>query len=313
MSRVDYYRPSGRAPLWGALLALIVAAISATALGAVYGYATAKIPFVYLNFVLTLGFGISLGFLVGLGTHLGKVRSTALSLFIAVCAALYSQYAQWAVWFYVSGRSATLAIEPFQLWQRLVEVNGQGAWHLGSWRPLDLWLWIVWGLESATVVICAVLLPTLTTATTPFCERCRRWIDADEVWGPFAPPDTHQQLVELLERGDLDALLRLLHPHTHAQHYAFLQIEQCTKCNRVAYLSVTERTFEPDDDGRPEKADKAVIEHLGINGDTAQKIRATAKQAGISPHNAIAEGVPLTPMRPVAQDPHMPTTESGDS
>lgn len=95
----NYYKPSGKfSPIAFAYL-LLVCAIIMPILGTIYAYATWYIPIIYVNFLITFGFGVSISFAVSLLViRLGKVRNYGLSALFAVIASLVAYYSQWVVW-----------------------------------------------------------------------------------------------------------------------------------------------------------------------------------------------------------------------
>ena len=76
----NYYKPSGKFSPIAFVYLLLVCAIVMPILGTIYAYATWYIPIIYVNFLITFGFGVSISFVVRLLViRLGKVRNYGLS------------------------------------------------------------------------------------------------------------------------------------------------------------------------------------------------------------------------------------------
>src|SRR5205085_6856631 len=93
-----YYKPSGKFTLSGVALGLAAGVINGLILAFVYSYLISYIPFVYLNFLFTIGYGLLLGFIVGSMMRWGKVRNAWIGASVALVVALVSLYFSWAVW-----------------------------------------------------------------------------------------------------------------------------------------------------------------------------------------------------------------------
>src|SRR4051794_39520539 len=93
-----YYKPSGKFTFSGVALGLAGGFINGLILALVYAYLISYIPFVYLNFFLTIGYGLLLGFIVGSVMRWGKVRNSWVGAMVALVVVVISLYFSWAVW-----------------------------------------------------------------------------------------------------------------------------------------------------------------------------------------------------------------------
>ncbi len=80
MRQSPYYEHSGVIGMFGPILMILFGLAGAVAGGAIYGYLIFYIPFIYLNFFITLGFGALVGYLVGMGAKIGKIRNVPVTL-----------------------------------------------------------------------------------------------------------------------------------------------------------------------------------------------------------------------------------------
>lgn len=72
----QFYRHSGIVPLPGLIQTSLAGLGSALSLGVVYGYASAWMPFIYLNFIMTAGFGFVVAWLINRAARAGRIRNT---------------------------------------------------------------------------------------------------------------------------------------------------------------------------------------------------------------------------------------------
>src|SRR6266568_3144420 len=95
MSITPTYMHSEKAPLTGLMLAMLAGLATAVVLGGAYAFAVVYIPIVYLNMLLTMGFGAAIGGAVGYAAKLGHVRSRLMPAMVAVVCGLVGLYVAW--------------------------------------------------------------------------------------------------------------------------------------------------------------------------------------------------------------------------
>ena len=79
----QFYKPSGKFSPSFILFFLLVSLIAFPLLGLIYAYCIWYIPFIYINFFITLGFGFLVALCVNkVVIRKGKVRNPILALFI---------------------------------------------------------------------------------------------------------------------------------------------------------------------------------------------------------------------------------------
>src|SRR5579862_4665134 len=90
-----FYSHSGKFGVHGPLLALIAGVFVAYPLGIAYSYLIKWIPFIYLNCLITAGYGFAFGFLTFFLLKFGKVRNGTLALLTALVVGLAALYGAW--------------------------------------------------------------------------------------------------------------------------------------------------------------------------------------------------------------------------
>ena len=95
----QFYKPSGKFSPSFILFFLLVSLIAFPLLGLIYAYCIWYIPFIYINFFITLGFGFLVALCVNkVVIRKGKVRNPFLALFIGFFAGIVALYFHWSVW-----------------------------------------------------------------------------------------------------------------------------------------------------------------------------------------------------------------------
>ncbi len=268
-----YYQHSGTVGLMGPIYMLVVGVVASAVLGAVYGYAIFYIPFVYLNFFITLGFGGIVGFLVGLGGKWGKVRNPGVVLLFGLLIGLFAEYAGWVSWISaLTGRELFLT-NPFHILSFAKFVADRGAWGIFGWTPQGIWLYLFWGVEGVMIVGASALVSWGMISSTPFCEPCNCWVEEKDTIGPLEPIARPDALRSQLEQGDFGAITNLTKADAQSPLFTRLELVHCTSCEQVCFLTVQAVKMEVDSKGKEKTDETAIVEHLVVTPQTAKMIK----------------------------------------
>ena len=90
-----FYSHSGKFGIHGPMLAIAAGVIVAYPLGFAYAYLIKWIPFIYLNFLITAGYGFLFGFMTSLLMKFGKVRNGVIALLCGIVVGLLGLYGSW--------------------------------------------------------------------------------------------------------------------------------------------------------------------------------------------------------------------------
>lgn len=273
-----YYQPSGRMPFKTLPLTVLFAA-PAIPLGWLYAWLTFHIPFVYLNFLITLGYAGVLAMLANVALQKAKARSPRLAGLLGLALGLFGWYCQWAAWGGIvaarytlldSNGAApgmlTLALDPPMIWQLAHAIYENGIVSIKSATLEGGWLATFWLIE----LLIMIALPTImghSAATEPFCETSGSWAEklplATQI-GWIADTPAMVQTLEAAPQRLLDVLPEL---SSEAPGYSLLTLYRCGGSGD-AYVSISnvEVTFK---DGKEKTSRHSVIEYLRIPGATA--------------------------------------------
>lgn len=265
-----YYRPSGKVSLL-TLPSVAVVATLVFPLDWLYAWLTWEIPFVYINFLITFGFGLILGVATMTALDKGHCRNRTAACLGGMLIGLAGWYSQWGAWLHMvlAGRGnipgwLTLCTHPGQLWSLLAYVNEVGVWSLrrSSENATGAWLDLFWGIECFILLGCPVLGAWLQ-AGAPYSETHRRWFAKETLTTRFAAVEDIPAFVSRLEldpRQAAEALGELASQPCDADRFARVDFHVCPG-EEIAYLSLDNVTWSTRNGKRKEQRE-TVLSYL---------------------------------------------------
>jgi hypothetical protein len=284
-----YYQHSGRFTARGVSLGLVVGAGGGAVVAYAYGAGLMLIPELHLAVFATMAFGALVGAATGFGLVLGRVRNKKVALAAAGLTSLVALYLNWAVWIpavlmRTSDRKISwmkLAQHPSAVWYLMKWINGFGTWTLHNGKtPTNGWqLWIVWGLEAATVIALGMVVAAALVQRRPFCETCGHWCRRTARFF-LAPIQDVRPLQLRLEAKDLASLEALGAGPKHGNHIIVI-LESCETCGQFHTLNVvqvlTRRNL-----GHSQVTTQKIVQHLLIGPAEAETIRQLSEKLALA-------------------------------
>lgn len=288
-----YYKHSGKFTLAGVALGLAGGIVAGLVLAFVYAYIISYLPFVYINALCTIGYSIVLGLAVGAILKWGKVRSTAITVVVALVVAVISLYFSWAVWLSVFLSRAEItsvgvfevAQQPAELWDAIGRINEVGAWKIRNLVVSGGFLWFIWAIEALIVLGGTVFMAMATATATPFCEACQSW--CHETDGLMVLRDTPaDELKRRIEVKDF-AYLKSLGPKADAERdWVKVKICHCPNCGQTNTLSVKREQLTINKKGESTTKSTAVVDNLLLNKDDVSRLRQIGQEVSAMPKPA---------------------------
>lgn len=196
------YTPSGRYNPLSFVLFAATLVMAIPLLATAYAYAIWYVPFVYLNFILAVLFGIGTSYAVNtLVVKLGKVRRNSLATKFSLVGGLVALYVHWAVWVDLvinskstgglsevgipnssmdPGQVLGLILSPGTLLLLVGKISQFGTWGIKGIVPSGIFLLLIWLVEAVIIVAIPVMLSTMVSRK-PFCETTRMWFTEEEL------------------------------------------------------------------------------------------------------------------------------------
>jgi hypothetical protein len=280
-----FYRHSGKFNPLAPLLALFAAVIAAVPLGLIYAFAIKWIPFIYLNFFITLGYGFVFGLLTLYLLKIGKVRNALVATLCGVAVGMIALYFAWSGHVHSLDGNIPWLLTPGQIWIAIKLLYANGSWSFGfsSHDPVTgIPLAIVWFIEGLVIVgVCAMVCHDFADGT-PYCEQHHCWLDEKKIidkLDAFIMP-AHQAA---FKAGDIAPLEEAQLRVPASGKFSRLTLKHSGRCEDFCTLSIANVEVTLDKKGKPvEKKQllmtnlqvpKSMIEYLSHLGQPADKPR----------------------------------------
>ncbi|MBC8085293.1 MAG: hypothetical protein H7Z21_19010 [Hymenobacter sp.] len=297
-----YYQPSNRFSVGGLLLLLAGGGLTAALLAVAYVYAVWYIPFIYVNFLLTVGFGLILGMVLSGLVKAGKLRNPGLAGILALVVGLVASYLQWAVYLMLMyhttnvesfGRRLSVAhtsfsaetllallAQPGTMLATMGAIAESGSWSLFGVTPSGVFLYVIWLVEALIIVGATVILARVQ-ADRPFSELAGEWAEEETLPTPVAYLDDPAAAKATLEAGDFSVLAP--RPADAPGHlFARLKLHCAPHDSECAFLSLENVKVETDDKGKTSETTTAVVEQLRVSAQRCQELRDSYRAVAVS-------------------------------
>jgi len=260
-----FYSHSGKFTVYGPFLTLIAGVLLAYPLGIAYSYLIKWIPFIYLNCLITVGYGFAFGLVTYILLKFGKVRNNPLALLAALAIGLAALYGSWnGCAKALLGDKAPAFLLPWQMWRFVTILNENGSWGIGfaSSAPVTgILLAIFWIVEAAVIVGLAAVIPYGMIKSLPFCENHNCWLDKEkkiEKLDAFVLPGE----LAAFKVGDIAPLEQSRPRVPGSGRFARLTLKYHPECQDFCTLSISNVTMETDKKGNPKEVAQEIMSNL---------------------------------------------------
>jgi len=281
----QYYKPSGKFSPSFILFFLLVSLIAFPLLGLIYAYCIWYIPFIYINFFITLGFGFLVALCVNkVVIRKGKVRNPILALFIGFFAGIVALYFHWSVWIdlvinagesYGSERIGvtvsnieffqvfSLIFQPSMVFEYIGMVNEFGTWGIRGATVSGAFLWVIWAIEFVIVVGVSSFLPYLESKK-PFSESTNSWYEEITLPALSFIENKEQLIADITSNNHsgFDFLNKEVNKESDS-HSVFTLYKSKSGKN---YLTIDNKTSSLDSKGKVEFKSDEFVEYILIDG-----------------------------------------------
>ena len=261
-----FYVHSGKFGIHGPLLAIGGGALIALPLGLAYGYLIRWIPFIYLNFLITLGYGFAFGWLTSQIMKIGKVRNGAIAMICGTCVGVIAWYGNWNGSIHALASEVPWVLTPPQVLAAMKALLKEGSWSIG--RSSDLMvtgipLAIVWIVEAAMIIGVCALVSYGSIASNPFCEIHGCWLDEEKVMDKL-DVFTHPDHIAAFSNGDISPLEEARARVPASGQFARLTLKHSRKCSDYCALTISNVTVTVDKDGKPDEEVQDLMTNLWV-------------------------------------------------
>ncbi len=284
------YIHSGKAPLTGLMMAMLAGLATAVVLGVAYAFAVVYIPIVYLNLLLTMGFGAAIGGVVGYAAKLGHVRSRLMPSMVAVVCGLVGLYIAWGADFLARvgiklGIDFLDAFRPELLMKYMKFFYENGFWAIGhgvgnnnQQMVSGIVLAAVWLAEAGIIVGMAAFVSWATLGNLVYCEHCEKWSRSqkDVQRLTLGVPDA---ILAQIMAGDLSPLDAWPRANPGDQFFIRLNLDFCDGCENSNYLTMERVVTQLDKKGKPQQVVTPIVKRMPIDAADVPRVRAAGHLA----------------------------------
>lgn len=291
---MQLYQHSGRCGTWGVPAAAGAGVGAALAVGAVYAYATNWIPIIYLNFLLTIGFGIAVGAAVAWGARAGKIRNMPVTFMVVGVVGVLAVYFAWVFDPMARVNFVDRPIWDVQmLWEYMKVGYAQGFWGIGAnGAPVTGWfLASVWVLEAAVIIGAVALTVRAVLGNRPFCEETNQWTTPEKGVARLSligDESADAKLGRLLE-GDVDALGEFYRGTDADAAMLRLDLATCPDCPTCNFLTVKMVRAVVNKKGEVTKQEEPLLVNLQVATEDVEKVRSAGVDRPAEPPEAASE------------------------
>ena len=270
-ARSAYYQPSRKLSLVGLVMMLVGAAVASPLVGYAYGYLVAINPFIYINFFATVFAGCGVGLAVGWAAKKGQTPNSIVVGTVGALAGAALLYVQWYATLEFYGAEPDIAA-PGLMWEQIGTLASLEPWTLFGGSPGSWGFAAIWAIEGVMLFGGSALL-SVTMVDDPYCERCNRWTEVDQLVEPFDFVADAEHLKARLDRLDTGVLTAFEKVEVGTAQYAQLELINCPGCSDLRVVNVKNITIEVDKDGSEKKNDAPVVSHVLVDQSTYEAIK----------------------------------------
>ena len=259
-----FYKHSGKFGVHGPILAAIAGLVVAFPLGILYAYLIEWIPFIYLNILITLGYGFAFGAITGFAMKYAKVRNGMVALLSGLVVGLMAWWGNWngCAHALVAGDAPWL-FGFDELKEFIGVLYENGSWSIKSSTVSGVPLAIVWLVEGAIIVGMAAYFSYTAIARMPFCEHHQCWLNLEKTIDALAAFERPEQLAAF-SAGDVSPL-EAPQPREHGSgKSARVVLKYADRCHDFFTLSVVNVTLTVDKKGKKNETEKELMTNLKL-------------------------------------------------
>jgi hypothetical protein len=274
-----FYEHSGRGGTWGVPLAAICGMVAAGVLALAYVYVLNWIPFIYVSFLATAGFGFGVGAAVACGAKIGKLRNMTLAMALGGLVGLIAVYFAWA--FDPKARFPQEVVGPFwsldAIFAYMKFGYEEGFWSIGRGGGAAVtgpFLAAVWIAEAGLIIGISAWAVKLMLGEQPFCEETNQWTKTEKGVARLSLENDEQiqdKLQQLLA-GNIPALNEFFRTGANSNHLQ-LDVATCADCPTCKFLTVRMIQYAVNKKGEVEKQESKLLVNMYVTPTELELIR----------------------------------------
>lgn len=253
-------------------LGLLFGGATAILGGILYQLLVTWIPFIYVNIILTLGFGALIGVLTGMGLKRGQLRNNV------IAALLCTVIGAGAVGFtHIAGYEKTLRSVASETgtptselreklsFQQYIELKAKLGWKIGKVTSSGSsmnggFVYFVWGVEALIIIGLSIGLG-IGMVSDPYCETCKEWTTEHKL------PERQGSSGSVKADADSGKLDPIVQRKDEGSDLLAYTVHACPKCKDSAYLTVDKVTLKQKKKGEIERSTEAIVSRAALTAE----------------------------------------------
>lgn len=281
-----YYKPSGKFSILALLTVPVLGSLAAGIGALIYSALIWYIPFIYINFFITLGFGFLLLMAVMPALRMARVRNLGVGFLLGLLVGALGVYLEWSVYcaLLISAGETTevgsglralsftdtsfdldlmlnVALHPSVIWEIIKALYAEGSWGIFRITVSGIPLVLVWLVEAGIIAFLPAL-GAIGVASEPFSEKEGKWMKETKFKGRIAPDDAILNGISLLEQGRFDAIFDAARVSEDESGLGFVAYSDSRK--EENYLTIQMHRIETTSDGKSKTTSADVVTNLKI-------------------------------------------------
>jgi hypothetical protein len=224
-------------------IGLLLGPVLATLISIIYAYINVYNPFVYLTFLVFIGYLVAVNVIQKLVTRIAKCRNTKSASMFGLVIGIFAIYASWCTFIFVLLTKESIPIQLLDLFSNPKEIletinllSIDGYYSLFGLEVKGGFLWFIWIIESGAILFVSVTSGYSIMHEEMFCEECNRW--AEEVTLDQNPGLSYEDKTKAEDalKNDINQLLSI--PFANSDPYMRVNLHHCTKCQNFSTIDV---------------------------------------------------------------------------
>jgi hypothetical protein len=287
----NFYQPSGKISPIFYLVAFFFLLLGVPLLSSIYSLLLWYIPFIYIHFIFTGGYGFILVLLLNKILKICKVRNNKTAKYFAILTGIFAVYFIWTSYvtllynagetissnintyklrglsltktFFNIGDFIGISFTPSIITKTMSFLYDNGAWSIRSITVKGFFLALIWFLEAIIIIVVPWLIGT-EQVNEPFSEQNNSWFEKKKLPYFIKQPENLDNFLEALKNGNSSILNALEYDNQNSLDYYQITTFAHSK-EMIAYINLSNVKVTFDDKGKESNDEKELIKNVKVS------------------------------------------------
>ena len=262
---MSYYQESGKVNLPFTVIMMIIGAAVIGLLAYGYAFLTNINPFIYFNFLATLGYALIVGVIANMVKRAGKMRSFSTSIIMSIILGAFGLFAVWLSFIaIVFDETFSFALTNFV---DAIDILSHQSFSIGrAMRSSSLefsggMLYFMWAIEALVLFVGPIFLVFAAGKNdSVYCEDCDKWANNEKIYLKKSLTLLSKENIEMQVTGNnVNQLLEMDDAKEMDPSYYEIIFTSCGNCKQSYFLSVNHVTNQNNSKGENEKNETIIF------------------------------------------------------